>query len=155
MPQNQDIRNLVARMKLMPIPDLVKGKRLLLCDDSIVRGTQLRETVELLYNCDAGEVHIRSACPPLVFGCKYLNFSSSRSELDLVARQVIIDIEGKEPESLSAYCDPASEKYSLMLDGIRKRLNLSTLKFQNIHDMVDAIGIGAENLCTFCWTGRE
>lgn len=155
MPQNQEIRNLVARMKLMPIPELVKDQRLLLCDDSIVRGTQLRETVELLYGSGAKEVHIRSACPPLVFGCKYLNFSSSRSEMDLVARQVIIDIEGRIPESLKEYCDPDSEKYSLMIEGIKKRLNLSTLKYQNIHDMVDAIGIGEENLCTYCWTGKE
>jgi amidophosphoribosyltransferase len=155
MPQNQEVRNLVARMKLMPIPELVENQRLLLCDDSIVRGTQLRETVELLYGSKAKEVHIRSACPPLVFGCKFLNFSTSRSEMDLVARQVIIDIEGKIPESLSEYCDPNSEKYAQMLDGIRKRLNLSTLKYQNIHDMVDAIGIGEENLCTYCWTGKE
>ena len=155
MPQNQEIRNLVARMKLMPIPELVKDQRLLLCDDSIVRGTQLRETVELLYGSGAKEVHIRSACPPLVFGCKYLNFSSSRSEMDLVARQVIIDIEGHIPESLKEYCDPDSEKYGQMLEGIKKRLNLSTLKYQNIHDMVDAIGIGKENLCTYCWTGKE
>jgi amidophosphoribosyltransferase len=155
MPQNQEVRNLVARMKLMPIPEVVEGNSLLLCDDSIVRGTQLRETVELLYNCNAKEVHIRSACPPLVFGCKFLNFSTSKSEMDLVARQVIIDIEGKEPQSLKEYCDPDSEKYGLMIEGIKKRLNLSTLKFQNVHDMVDAIGIGAENLCTYCWTGKE
>ena len=155
MPQNQEVRNLVARMKLMPIPELVEGKRLLMCDDSIVRGTQLRETVELLYGCNAKEVHIRSACPPLVFGCKFINFSTSRSEMDLVARQVIIDIEGKIPDSLKEYCDPDSEKYGMMIDGIRKRLNLSTLKFQNIHDMVEAIGIGEENLCTYCWTGKE
>jgi len=155
MPQDQDIRNLVARMKLMPIPDLVAGKRLLFCDDSIVRGTQLRETVELLYKCNAREVHIRSACPPLVFGCKFLNFSTSRSEMDLVARQAIIELEGKEPESLEEYCDPESEKYNLMLECIKKRLNFSTLKFQNVHEMMDAIGIGRDKLCTYCWNGKE
>jgi amidophosphoribosyltransferase len=155
MPQDQDIRNLVARMKLMPIPELVAGKRLLFCDDSIVRGTQLRETVELLYSSKAKEVHIRSACPPLVFGCKYLNFSSSRSEMDLIARQAIIELEGKEPESLLEYCDPDNEKYDCMLDCIKKKLNFSTLKFQNINDMRDAIGIGNENLCTYCWNGVE
>lgn len=155
MPQDQDIRNLVARMKLMPIPELVSGKRLLFCDDSIVRGTQLRETVDLLYNSNASTVHIRSACPPLVFGCPYLNFSTSRSEMDLVARQAIIELEGKEPESLKEYCDPATEKYDAMIECIKKRLNFSTLKYQNIHDMRDAIGIGKEKLCTYCWNGEE
>jgi amidophosphoribosyltransferase len=155
MPQNQEIRNLVARMKLMPIPELVSGKRLLFCDDSIVRGTQMRETVDLLYKCNASEVHIRPACPPIVFGCKYLNFSVSRSEMDLAARQAIIKLEGKEPESLDAYCDPATEQYNCMVDYIGKRLNLSTLKYQNIHDMIDAIGIGKDKLCTYCWTGKE
>jgi len=155
MPQDQDIRNLVARMKLMPIPELVADKRLLFCDDSIVRGTQLRETVDLLYNCHAREVHIRSSCPPLVFGCKFLNFSTSRSEMDLVARQAIIELEGKEPESFEAYCDPATEKYNCMLDSIRKRLNFSTLKYQNIYGMIDSIGIGEDKICTYCWNGKE
>ncbi len=155
MPQDQNIRNLVARMKLMPIPELVAEKRLLFCDDSIVRGTQLRETVDLLYKCNAREVHIRSACPPLVFGCKYLNFSTSRSELDLVARQAIIELEGKEPASFDAYCDPDNEKYDLMVNCIRKRLNFSTLKYQNIHDMLDAIGIDKDKICTYCWNGKE
>ncbi len=155
MPQDQNMRNLVARMKLMPIPELVSGKRLLFCDDSIVRGTQLRETVDLLYKCDAKEVHIRSACPPLVYGCKYLNFSTSRSEMDLAARQAIIALEGRQPESLSAYCDPDTEEYDAMVDCICKRLNFSTLKYQNIHDMIDAIGIGKEKICTYCWNGKE
>lgn len=155
MPQDQGIRNLVARMKLMPIPELVSDRRLLFCDDSIVRGTQMRETVNLLYQCNAREVHIRSACPPIVFGCKYLNFSTSRSEMDLVARQAIIELEGKEPDSLAAYCDPATEKYHHMLGCIRKRLNFSTLKFQNIHDMLDAIGIDKDKICTYCWNGKE
>ncbi len=131
MPQDQTIRNLVARMKLMPIPELISDKRLLFCDDSIVRGTQLRETVNLLYKCKAREVHIRSACPPLVFGCKYLNFSTSRSDMDLVARQAIIELEGKEPESFDEYCDPANEKYNRMVKCISKILNFSTLKYQN------------------------
>jgi amidophosphoribosyltransferase len=155
MPQDQGIRNLVARMKLMPIPELVTDKRLLFCDDSIVRGTQLRETVDLLYKCNAREVHIRSACPPLVFGCKYLNFSTSRSEMDLAARQAIIELEGKEPESFDAYCDPANDKYTRMVKCISKRLNFSTLKYQNIHDMLDAIGIDKEKICTYCWNGKE
>ncbi|MEA4849283.1 MAG: amidophosphoribosyltransferase [Clostridiaceae bacterium] len=155
MPQDQCIRNLVARMKLMPIPELVSSKRLLFCDDSIVRGTQLRETVDLLYRCNAKEVHIRSACPPIVFGCKYLNFSTSRSEMDLAARQAIIELEGKEPDSFDEYCDPAAEKYNNMVDCISRKLNFSTLKYQNIHDMIDAIGIGRNKVCTYCWNGKE
>jgi len=154
MPQNQEIRNLVARMKLMPIAELVSGKRLLFCDDSIVRGTQIRETVDLLYKCNAREVHIRAACPPIVFNCKYLNFSNNRSEMDLAARKAIIKLEGKEPDSLDAYCDPATEEYNCMVNYLRDRLNLSTLKYQNIHDMIDAIGIGKEKICTYCWNGK-
>ncbi len=155
MPQDQDIRNLVARMKLMPIPELVAGKKLLLCDDSVVRGTQLRETVDLLYKCDAKEVHIRPACPPLVFGCKYLNFSASRSEMDLAARQAILELEGKVPEKLDDYCDPTKPQYHCMVDCICKKLNFTTLKYQNIHDMLDAIGIDKDKICTYCWTGKE
>jgi amidophosphoribosyltransferase len=155
MPQDQDIRNIVAKMKLMPIPELVADKRLLFCDDSIVRGTQLRETVDQLFKCQAKEVHIRSACPPLLFNCKYLNFSNSRSEMDLVTRQAIIELEGKKPDSFDEYCDPTTEKHHCMVDCIRKKLNFSTLKFQNIHDMLDAIGIGANKLCTYCWNGKE
>lgn len=155
MPQDQEIRNLVARMKLMPIPELVADKRMLFCDDSIVRGTQLRETVDLLYKCHAREVHIRPACPPLVFGCKYLNFSTSRSEMDLAARQAIIDLEGKEPDSFDDYCDPSNEKYHAMVNCICQRLNFSSLRYQNIHDMIEAIGIGKEKICTYCWNGKE
>lgn len=155
LPQNQDIRNLVARMKLMPIPELVSDKRLLFCDDSIVRGTQLRETVDQLYKCNAREVHIRSACPPIVFGCKYLNFSTSRSEMDLAARKTIIELEGKEPDSLDEYCDPATDKYQNMVDCISRELNFSSLKYQNVHDMVEAIGICKDKVCTYCWNGRE
>ncbi len=155
MPQDQSIRNLVARMKLMPIPELVSDKRLLFCDDSIVRGTQLRETVDLLYKCNAKEVHIRPACPPLVFGCKYLNFSTSQSDMDLIARQAIIELEGKEPDSFDAYCDPKNDKYNCMVDCISKKLNFSGLKYQNVYDMVDAIGIGMDKVCTYCWNGKE
>ena len=155
MPQDQEIRNLVAKMKLMPVPELVTDKRLLLCDDSIVRGTQLGETAALLYKCNAREVHIRSACPPLLFGCKYLNFSTSRSETDLVARRAIIELEGQLPENLDEYCDPLHEKYYSMVNCIRKRLNFSSLKYQNLPDMLDAIGIGPKKICTYCWNGKE
>ncbi|NTW05251.1 MAG: amidophosphoribosyltransferase [Peptococcaceae bacterium] len=155
MPQDQGIRNLVARMKLMPIPELISDKSLLFCDDSIVRGTQMRETVDLLYSCNAKEVHIRSACPPLVYGCKYLNFSTSRSVMDLAARQAIIELEGREPDSFAAYCDPLTGNYNAMVDRISKNLNFSSLKYQNIHDMIAAIGIGADKICTYCWNGKE
>jgi len=155
MPQDQHIRNLVAKMKLMPVPELISNKRLLFCDDSIVRGTQMRETADLLYQNNAREVHVRSACPPLVFGCKYLNFSTSRSEMDLAARQAIIELEGKEPDSLDMYCDSHNEKYNCMVECIGKRLNFSSLKYQNLHDMIDAIGIGKDKICTYCWNGKE
>ncbi|NLD47576.1 MAG: amidophosphoribosyltransferase [Clostridiaceae bacterium] len=155
MPQDQSMRSLVAKMKLIPITDLVKGKKLLFCDDSIVRGTQMRETTELLYNCDAKEVHIRPACPPLLYGCKYLNFSRSNSEMDLVARQAIRDLEGKEPSSLNEYSNSDTEKYSCMVDWIRKRLNFTTLKYQKLNDMLGAIDLPCENVCTYCWDGKE
>ncbi|MDT3701094.1 MAG: amidophosphoribosyltransferase [Thermincola sp.] len=155
MPQDQNIRNLVARMKLIPITDLIAGKRLLFCDDSIVRGTQMRETTELLYDCQAKEVHVRSACPPLVFGCKYLNFSRSNSDMDLVARQAIRELEGSEPASLDEYCDPDTEKYNCMIDWIRRRLNFTTLKYQSLYEMLDAIGLPWGNVCTYCWNGKE
>lgn len=154
LPQDQRVRNLVARMKLMPIPELVAGKRLLLCDDSVVRGTQMRETAALLYKCDAKEVHLRPACPPILFDCKYLNFTSSRSEMELAARKVIVELEGKEPVDLDAYCDPSTEQYNRMVNCICRKLNLTSLKYQNIHDMLEAIGIGAENICTYCWNGK-
>ncbi|HEY9060690.1 MAG TPA: amidophosphoribosyltransferase [Pseudobacteroides sp.] len=155
MPQDQSIRNLVAKMKLIPITDLVVGKRLLFCDDSIVRGTQMRETAELLYSCNVKEVHVRPACPPLVYGCKYLNFSRSNSEMDLVARQAIQELEGGEPDSLDQYCDPRTDKYNCMIDCIKKRLNFTTLKYQSLYDMLDAIGLPWDNVCTYCWNGKE
>ena len=155
MPQDQSIRNLVARMKLIPIPELVKNKRILFCDDSIVRGTQMRETVELLYNYKAKEVHIRPACPPLVFGCKYLNFSRSRSEMDLITRQVIKEMEGTEAAQLDEYCDPKTDKYNCMIECIRKKLNFTSLRYQNLYDMLDAIGLPEDKVCTFCWSGKE
>ena len=155
LPQSQEIRNLVARMKLMPVIDLIKDKRLLFCDDSIVRGTQMSETVDLLYNFNAKEVHVRSACPPLLYGCKYLNFSRSRSELDLAARRAIHHMEGNSEASLDEYSNPESEKYCCMIDCIRKKLNFTTLRYQNLPDMLDAIGLPHENLCTYCWNGKE
>jgi amidophosphoribosyltransferase len=155
MPQDQKIRDLVARMKLLPINELIEGKRLLFCDDSIVRGTQLRETAEQLYASNAREVHIRPACPPLLYGCRYLNFSRSRSELDLITRQSIAELEGTHSCSLEEYSDPGTERYHGMVECIRKKLNFTSLKYQNIHDMQDAIGLPHDRVCTYCWTGKE
>ena len=157
MPTIQERRNLIAHMKLLPVHELIRDKRLLLIDDSIVRGTQLRETTEFLYASGAAEVHIRPACPPLLFGCKFLNFSRSNSEMELIARVVIRELEGGEVsrETLQEYADPNSEKYERMVEGIRKKLNFTSLRFNRLDDMLDAVGIGAENLCTYCWNGKE
>jgi amidophosphoribosyltransferase len=155
MPQTQEMRNLVAKMKIMPIIDLIKGKRILFCDDSIVRGTQMKGTVELLYNCDAKEAHIRSACPPYIFNCKYLNFSRSRAEMDLATRRVIKKLEGDGYKALDEYSNPNTERYHCMVEHIRKQLNFTSLKYQNLTDMLDAIGLPHEKLCTYCWNGKE
>jgi amidophosphoribosyltransferase len=155
LPQSQEVRSLVAKMKLMPVIDLIENKRLLFCDDSIVRGTQMSETVDLLYNYNAKEVHVRSACPPLLYSCKYLNFSRSGSELDLAARRAIRNLEGNSETALDEYSNPKSEKYCRMIECIRKKLNFTSLKYQNLSDMLDAVGLPHENLCTYCWNGKE
>lgn len=159
MPQNQKKRNLIAKMKLIPVDALIKGKKLLLIDDSIVRGTQLGETTEFLYQSGVEEVHIRPACPPLLYGCKYLNFSRSNSELDLITRRVILEREGEErandPKVLEEYANPDSEKYQAMLDDICKKLNFTSLRYHRLDDMIESIGIDPENLCTYCWNGKE
>jgi amidophosphoribosyltransferase len=155
MPQDQSIRDLVARMKLIPIRELIVGQRLLFCEDSIVRGTQLQDIVQRLYDYGATEVHMRPACPPLVYGCKFLNFSRSRSELDLASRKAIREIEGDENKDLATYADPASDKYAAMLERIRRRLRLSTLQYQKLPDLVEAIGLPKNRLCTYCWDGCE
>jgi len=155
MPQDQRVRDLVARMKLIPIRELIEGKRLLFCEDSIVRGTQLKDTIRRLYDKGAREVHMRPACPPLVFGWKFLNFSRSRSELDLAARRAIREIEGDSEPDLAAYADHRSEKHCAMVERIRQRLGLTTLKYQRLEDLVQAIGLPKERLCTYCWDGAE
>jgi amidophosphoribosyltransferase len=156
MPTIQSKRNLIAKMKLIPIHDLIINKRLLLIDDSIVRGTQLRETTEFLYQSGAKEVHIRPACPPLVYGCKYLNFSRSSSEMDLITRRVIKKLEGEATEAdLSQYTDPESEKYQKMVNTIGKELNFSSLRYHRLDDMIKSVGIEPCKLCTYCWNGRE
>lgn len=156
MPTNQKQRNKIAHMKLIPVKKLIENKRLLLIDDSIVRGTQLRETTEFLYNSGAKEVHIRPACPPIMFGCKYLNFSRSTSELDLIARRVILRREGENADKmLSDYADPTSTNYSEMIEEIRRELNFTSLRYHRLDDMLDSIGISPCKLCTYCWNGKE
>ena len=155
MPQDQRVRDLVARMKLIPIRDIIEGKRLLFCEDSIVRGTQLKEIIRRLYDYGALEVHMRPACPPLVFGCKFLNFSRSRSELDLAARTAIAELTDGEPTDLDQYADPSSEAYSAMLESIQERLGLTSLRYQRLDDLIAAIGLPKERVCTYCWDGAE
>lgn len=158
MPTIQSKRNLIAKMKLIPIDALIRGKKLLLIDDSIVRGTQLRETTEFLYQSGAKEVHIRPACPPIMYGCKYLNFSRSTSEMDLIARRVILKLEGSEEAAnakLSLYSDPNTAEYANMVEEIRKEMNFTSLRFHRLDDLLESIGIPAENLCTYCWDGKE
>ena len=157
MPPHQSKRNLIAKMKLIPVHELIHDKKLLLIDDSIVRGTQLRETTEFLYEQGAKEVHIRVGCPPLIFGCKYLSFSRSSSEMELITRRVIAKLEGKAPdrETLKQYVDPEGEKYQQMLEMIRKELHFTSLRYHRIDDMVEAIGLPPEDICTYCWSGEE
>jgi amidophosphoribosyltransferase len=153
MPQDQSVRDLVARMKLIPIRDLIHGNRLLFCEDSIVRGTQLQDTIQLIYDYGAKQVHMRPACPPLIYGCRFLNFSRSRSDLDLAGRRAIREIEGREGDPHADYADPATDRYCAMVDRIRNRLHLTTLQYQTLPDMIDAIGLPKERVCTYCWDG--
>ena len=156
MPTDQAQRNLVAKRKLIPVPSLIENKKLLLIDDSIVRGTQLRETTEFLYNSGAQEVHVRPACPPLVYGCKYLNFSRSKSEMDLITRQVIQQLEGENGENmLHEYTDPNSDRYNAMVDEIRKQQNFTTLKYFRLDDLIESIGLEPCKVCTYCFNGKE
>ncbi len=157
MPTMQSKRDLIAKMKLLPVKQLIQGKRLLLIDDSIVRGTQLRETTEFLYESGAKEVHIRPACPPLIFGCKYLNFSRSKSELELITRVVIQELEGGEvsDEVLREYADYTTDKYDKMVERICEKLKFTSLRFHRLDDMIEAVGLDACKLCTYCWSGKE
>ncbi|MBN2431025.1 MAG: amidophosphoribosyltransferase [Acidobacteria bacterium] len=155
MPQDQRIRDLVARMKLIPIPELIEGKRILFCEDSIVRGTQLRDIISRLFDVGARELHMRPACPPLVFGCKFLNFSQSKSELDLAARKAIRELEGSADAHLADYADPDSPRYEAMIEKIRQQLGLTSLRYQRLSDMLAAIGLPREKVCTYCWNGEE
>ena len=156
MPTIQEKRDLIAKMKIIPVHELIDGKRILLIDDSIVRGTQLRETTEFLYKSGAKEVHVRPACPPIMYGCKYINFSRSTSDMDLITRRIIINEEGEDITSdiLEEYSNPDSEKYKHMVDKIREQLGFTSLSFNRLDDMVESIGIGKDNLCTYCFDGQ-
>ena len=156
MPSNQDVRNQVAKMKQIPVPELIEGKKLLFVDDSIVRGTQLRETIEFLYGCGAEEVHMRSACPPIMYGCKFLNFSRSNSAMELIARAAIQKLEGDEgQEHLEEYADGSTERGQCLLKTICDSMGFSSLGYQSLEGLLEAIGIHKENICTYCWTGKE
>ena len=156
MPPKQSDRNLIAKMKLIPVDALIRNKSLLLIDYSIVRGTHLRETTEFLYQSGAKEVHIRPACPPLLFGCKYLNFSRSNSEMDLITRRIIQQREGDHAEEmLQDYANPDSDNYKEMIEEIRKQLNFTTLRYHRLDDLIASIGISPCKLCTYCWNGQE
>ncbi|WP_282012970.1 amidophosphoribosyltransferase [Pyramidobacter piscolens] len=157
IPTIQSKRDMIAKMKLIPVRELIERQRLLLIDDSIVRGTQLRKTTEFLFRTGAREVHARPACPPIMFGCKYINFSRSNSDMELIARRIVSKLEGHEPERavLDEYCDPESERYAAMLEGIRRQMGFSSLKFNRLDDMLAAVGVEPCKLCTYCWNGRE
>lgn len=156
MPQKQSQRNLIARMKLIPVDALIRGKRLILIDDSLVRGTQLRETTDFLYHSGAKEVHIRLACPPLLYGCKYLNFSRSSSEMDLITRRVIARLEGENAEAkLPLYADPDTPEYARMVEEIRREQKFTTLKYHRLDDLLASAGGCPCKFCTYCWNGRE
>lgn len=156
MPTSQDVRNQVAKMKQIPVPELIEGKKLLFVDDSIVRGTQLRETVEFLYASGAAEVHMRSACPPIMYGCKYLNFSRSNSDMDLLSRRTIQELEGDEGQQhLEEYADTSTERGQCLLKTICRQLGFDSLGYQSLEGLLEAIGIDREKICTYCWTGRE
>ena len=156
MPANQQVRNQVAKMKQIPVPELIQGKKLLFVDDSIVRGTQLQETIDFLYESGAKEVHMRSACPPIMYGCKYLNFSSSRSEMELLTRKTIQDLEGAVGQHhLAEYADPSTERGQAMLDSICKEMGFDSLGYQSLDGLLEAIGLDRDKVCTYCWTGEE
>ena len=156
MPQNQKIRNQVAKMKQIPVPELIEGKKLLFVDDSIVRGTQLRETVEFLYESGAKEVHMRSACPPIMYGCKYLNFSSSNSEMELLARRTVQELEGDEGQKhLDEYANADTERGQCMLRSICEKFGFSSLGYQSLDGLLEALGLDRDQVCTYCWNGKE
>ena len=156
MPTDQSVRNRVAKMKQIPVPELIEGKKLLFVDDSIVRGTQLRETVDFLYESGAAEVHMRSACPPIMYGCKYLNFSRSNSDMELLARRKVQELEGDEGQKhLEEYADASTHRGQCLLKSICEEMGFDTLGYQTLDGLLEAIGIDRDKVCTYCWTGRE
>jgi len=155
MPQSQSIRDLVAKMKLIPVKTLIDGKKILFCDDSIVRGTQLKDNVQILYDCGALEVHMRIACPTLIYPCEFLNFSTSRSTLDLAGRKAILKLENREDILINEYANAGTEKNCEMTEKIRQQLKLTSLKYQKIEDLIEAIGLPKDRLCTHCWDGTS
>jgi amidophosphoribosyltransferase len=156
MPSNQAMRDQVAKMKQIPVPELIEGRKLLFVDDSIVRGTQLQSTVDFLFESGAAEVHMRSACPPIMYACKYLNFSRSNSDMDLLARRVVDELEGEEGlQHLDEYSDAETERGQCLLKAICKKLGFDSLGYQSLDGLLEAIGIDREKVCTYCWTGKE
>lgn len=156
MPSTQKERRKVAKLKLVPVKELIENKNLLFVDDSIVRGTQIRETVDFLYENGAKSVHIRSACPPIMYGCKYLNFSRQTSDMDLITHSTIVELEGEEGlKHIDEYANASTERHKKMIEAIRKKLNLASLEFQTLEGLMEAIGIDKEKLCTYCWNGKE
>ena len=156
MPSNQEIRNLVAEMKQIPVPELIEGKKLLLVDDSIVRGTQLRETVDFLYRSGAKEVHMRSACPPIMYSCKFLNFSRSNSDMELLTRKTVQQLEGAVGQKhLDEYADPTTERGKNLLNSICQEMGFHSLGYQSLDGLLEAIGLDRDKVCTYCWTGEE
>lgn len=155
MPTVQSRRDLIAKMKLIPVHELIENKSLLLIDDSIVRGTQLGETTQFLYSSGAKEVHVRPACPPLLFGCKYLNFSRSTSEMDLITRRVIKEMTGEDEVDITPYTDPETPEYAEMLERIRQKLHFTSLRYHRLDDLMESVGIDRCKLCTYCWDGKE
>ncbi len=155
-PSDQKVRNQVAKMKQIPVPELIEGKRLLFVDDSIVRGTQLQETVDFLYESGAQEVHMRSACPPIMYGCKFLNFSSSRSDMELLARRIVHELEGEEGHKhLDEYADASTERGKCLLGAICKKFGFDSLGYQSLDGLLEAIGLDKDKICTYCWNGKE
>jgi len=155
-PSNQEMRNLIAEMKQIPVPELIQGKKLLLVDDSIVRGTQLRETVEFLYESGAKEVHMRSACPPIMYGCKFLNFSRSNSEMELLSRKIIQNLEGDEGQNhIHEYADATTQRGQNLLKNICQEMGFDSLGYQSLDGLLEAIGLDRDRVCTYCWTGEE
>ncbi len=156
MPSNQAMRDQVAKMKQIPVPELIEGRKLLFVDDSIVRGTQLQSTVDFLYESGAAQVHMRSACPPIMYACKYLNFSRNNSDMDLLARRVVNELEGEEGlRHLDEYADAGTERGKCLLQAICKKLGFDSLGYQSLEGLLEAIGIDRDKVCTYCWTGKE